>query len=282
MHACCTLRPVDAANLEHLARLSRVYGPATWDVYEMLDKSLDPRGPDWLHEKAAEYITPGATILDAGCRDGEHLIRLVQSHDVRGVGVEPVAIHVERARVAVERAGLAGRIDIVRGTMDEFGYPPGSFNFVWCRDVLEQVDPLQPALDGVALVLEPGGRALVYTTVVTDRLEASEAEMLRRHLGNVDANLREPTLLAAFEAAGLVVEERQGIGTEWREYAEERSQTVSKALLRLARLRRRRDTVVRDHGEDIYHHIEANLHWELFQFLGKLLQVVYVLRKPGA
>jgi hypothetical protein len=103
--------------------------------------------------------------------------------------------------------------------------------------------------------------------------------MLRRHLGNVHRNLDAAYLEAAFGRAGLVVEEKHLIGTEWREYAEERSQPVSRSLLRLARLRRRRDELVREHGQDIYHHVEANLHWELFQFLGKLVPVVYVLRR---
>ena len=53
---------------------------------------------------------------------------------------------------------------------------------------------------------------------------------------------------------------------------------MSRALLRLARLRRQKQVIVADHGQDIYDHIEANLHWELFQFLGKLEPVVYVLR----
>jgi len=42
--------------------------------------------------------------------------------------------------------------------------------------------------------------------------------------------------------------------------------------------RRQRDDIVREHGQDIYEHIEANLHWEVFQFLGKLEPVVYVRR----
>ena len=84
----------------NLDRLTRVYGPATWDVYARLDVSLDPRGPDWLYELAQPYLRPGAVVLDAGCRDAEHLIRLVELNDVTGVGVEPVEIHVERARAA--------------------------------------------------------------------------------------------------------------------------------------------------------------------------------------
>ncbi len=68
------------------------------------------------------------------------------------------------------------------------------------------------------------------------------------------------------------------IGTEWREWEEERSQPVSTALLRLARLRRDHARFVAAHGQEIVAHVEANLHWEAYQFLGKLLPIVYVLR----
>jgi len=54
---------------------------------------------------------------------------------------------------------------------------------------------------------------------------------------------------------------------------------VSKALLQLSRLRRLRDEIVSAHGQDVYDHIEANLHWEVFIFLGKLEPVIYVLTK---
>jgi hypothetical protein len=44
-------------------------------VYEQLDQNLEPRGPDSLHDLAAEYLVPEAVILDAGCRDSADLIR---------------------------------------------------------------------------------------------------------------------------------------------------------------------------------------------------------------
>lgn len=86
-----------------------------------------------------------------------------------------------------------------------------------------------------------------------------------------------------FADTGLLVESCEAIGTEWREYAEERTQPVSSRLLQLARLRRRRDELIAVHGDATYAHVEANLHWEVFQFLGKLLPIVYVLSKqPNA
>jgi SAM-dependent methyltransferase len=217
-------------------------------------------------------------VLDAGCRDGAHLIRLVRAHAVVGAGIEPVAIHVERARAAVAAAGLEEHIQIVHGTLEACTYPDAFFDFVWCRDVLEQVEPLVPAVQQMARVLKPDGRMLVYTTVATDLLEPGEAAMLKHHLGNVEPNLVERTIEAAFDSAGLDIEDKDVIGTEWREYAEERTQPVSRALLQLARLRRQRESIVAHHGEDIYRHVEANLHWEAFQLLGKLRSIVYILK----
>jgi cyclopropane fatty-acyl-phospholipid synthase-like methyltransferase len=262
----------------HLEQLARVYGPVTWDVYAQLDRSLNPRGPDWLLHRAGEYLDPGSAVLDAGCRDAAHLVRLVRAHRVTGVGIDPVSLHVERAQTAVEAAGLQEHITIVHGTMEDAPDLGLKFDLVWCRDVLEQVADLGAALAGAAQVLKDDGRMVVFTTTATALLEVGEWEMLNRHLGNVAGNIVEANLEAAFTAAGLQVEDKDVIGTEWREYAEDRTRPVSTALLRLARLRRTRDSVVAEHGQDVYDHVEANLHWKVFQFLGKLSSTVYVLR----
>jgi hypothetical protein len=119
--------------------------------------------------------------------------------------------------------------------------------------------------------------------VATDRLEPKEADsLLGQSLAVVPANLVEENVEAAFHRAGLAVVVKDVIGTEWREYAEERTQRVSRDLLRLARLRRQRDRIVEQAGEDIYRHIESTLHWQVYQFLGKLLPAIYVLDKADA
>ncbi len=262
----------------NLDRLSRMYSEETWRVYAFLDQSLDPRGPEMLYDVAGEYLRPGSIVLDAGCRDAQHLIRLVEAHDVVGVGVDPVEVHIERAKAAVAAAGLGDRIEVLRGVMQELPYPDEHFDFVWCRDVIEGVDGLEAALREVARVLEPTGRMLVYTVFATDLLEPKEEAMLNRLLGNVADNLVEGNVEAAFvESAGLTVERKDVIGTEWREYEEERTQPASQALLRLARLRRQREAVIRTHGQDIYDHVQANLHWLTYILLGKLQPTLYIL-----
>lgn len=262
--------------------MSRAYSPETWDLYEELDRDLEPEGPDSLLDMAAPYLFPGARVLDAGCRDAGHLIALVERHGARGIGVEPVAVHAGWARAAVAEAGLGDRVEIVEATLEAADLPTGSVDLVWCRDVLEQVPEPDAFLRVCARVLAAGGRVIAYTNVVGAALEPGEDALLRRHFGNVRANLDEPVLLAAFADAGLVVERREEIGTRWREWAEVRTRPVSQALLRLARLRRREEEIVAARGRDVYEHVEANLHWLLFQFLGKLKPVVYVLEAAAS
>jgi SAM-dependent methyltransferase len=259
--------------------LDRVYGPETWAVYEKLDRSLEPRGPDTLHDLAAEHVRPGATILDAGCRDAAHLIRLVQAHDARGVGVDPVALHIERAREAVAAASLDDRIELVHGPVEELANRDALFDFVWCRDVVPAIANLPAALRAVASLLAVDGRLLVYTVFATGLLEPGEEAIFDRSLGIVPANLDEPYVESEFAGAGLAIERKEVVGTEWREHQEERTRPASQALLRLSRLRRQRETIVAAHGQDVYHHVEATQHWEAFQILGKLEPVVYVLKR---
>ncbi len=263
----------------NLNRLTRVYGPTMWDVYARLDVSLNPHGPDSLHELAAGYLRSGDTVLDAGCRDAGHLIQLVGANDVSGVGIDPVEIHIERARAAVSAAGLDQRITLHHGVMHDLAYAAEYFDLVWCRDVLEQVDDLDGALRELSRTMSPNARLLVYTTFATDRLEGRDAQMMRRHLGNIDQNLQPAYVESAFKRAELGIERKDVIGTEWHEHAEASTRPVSKALLRLSRLRRLHDEIVCAHGQDVYDHIEANLHWEVFIFLGKLEPVIYMLTK---
>jgi SAM-dependent methyltransferase len=266
---------------DHLREVSRVYGPETWDVYDLLDRGLDPRGPEAMLALATEQLTPASVVLDVGCRDASHLIQLVQATGASGFGLDPLGRFVERARAAVAQTGLDTRIQIVQGVMQDLPWPDASFDLVWCRDVLEIVEALEPAIAEAARVLRPAGRLIVFTVFATDRLEPKEAALLAQSLALVPANLAEETVETAFSRAGLEVAARDVIGTEWREHAEERTQPVSRDLVRLARLRRQRERIVEAAGEDIYRHIESNLHWLVYQFLGKLLPTIYVLRKPA-
>jgi ubiquinone/menaquinone biosynthesis C-methylase UbiE len=266
---------------EHLRAVSRVYGPETWEVYDRLDTSLDPRGPDAMLALGIERLAQDSRVLDVGCRNASHLIKLVQGTGATGVGLDPLSRLIEQARQAVSEAGLVDRIELVEGGMHDIPFPDDSFDLVWCRDVIEVVEGLDAGFAQMARVLRPGGSLTVFTVFTTDLLEPKEAELLiGQNLALVADNLVMGNVEEAFYKAGLEIVVKDEIETDWREYAEERSQPASQALLRLARLRRQRNNIVEQAGPDIYSHIESNLHWEVFQFLGKLLPVIYVLQKP--
>jgi ubiquinone/menaquinone biosynthesis C-methylase UbiE len=263
----------------HLEHLARVYSPRHYALYEALDRSLDPRGPDMLISVASAYLRPGDMILDIGCRDAAYLIRLVQANQVQGVGLDPLDWHVARAMVAVREAGLEERVAIAKGVIEDIEQPDESFDFIWCRDVLELVEGLARGLAEAARVLKPRGRMLVYTSFATDLLEPREAAMINGPLGNIPKNLDESYVEAAFQAAGLAVERKDVIGTEWREHEEERTRPASRDLLRLARLRRRRQEIVEQYGQELYDLAQASLSWLPYLLLGKLQPTMYILKR---
>jgi len=264
---------------EHLDLLGRVYNGQHTGIYPLLDETLAPRGPELLFDLAAEYLTPRAHILDIGCRDAAHLVRLVQTHDVTGLGVDPLDRHVSLAAEAVGSARLRRRVAIVKGAMEGLPVASGSVDLIWCRDVLEHVERLDAGLLEAARVLAPGGRMLLYTDFATDLLEPQEAARSFGPRGIVAENMDEERVEAAFGRASLAVERKDTIGTEWREYAEERTQPVSRDLRRLARLRRRRDEIIERFGADVYARAEGGLQWAAYQLLGKLRPTVYVLAR---
>jgi hypothetical protein len=146
--------------------------------------------------------------------------------------------------------------------------------------VIEAVDGLDAGIAEIGRVLRPGGHLLVFTVFTTDRLEPKEAVLIEQNLTLVPANLDQENVESTFRRAGLTVEVTDVLGTEWREYSEEGTQPVSRDLLRLARLRRQRDQIIERAGEEIYRHIESTCSWGVYQFLGKLVPMIYVLRKP--
>jgi SAM-dependent methyltransferase len=265
---------------QRIAQMNFVYGDDDAELVELLGDSLAPRPPDFLLDLALRLLTPDSRLLDVGCRNAQHLIPLVVRSGCTGVGIDPVERNIDRARAAVTAADLDQRIEIRRGVMEDTDEPDSSVDVVWCRDVLEVVPDLQAGLCEVARVLRPGGAAVIYTVFATLRLESREAAAVNRPLGNIAQNLERAWVEEAFEKAGLRVERLEEIGTEFREYEEERTQPVSESLLQLARLRRRRGEVIQRFGEDKYTLWEASLHWLAYLLMGKLEPVAYILRLP--
>jgi len=264
-----------------LMEMSEIYSETFWRLFEALDVSLEPTGPDALHDIGDHYLSADDRVLDVGCRDASHLIRLVR-HAGSGVGIDPVPWHVQRATARVAATGLAHRVEIVEAVAENIPFPDESFDAVWCRDVVEVLPDLQRAFAQMARVLRPDGHVIVYTNVLNGEPVESETKQIHEPLGNVVGNLVEANLQRAFNTSGLEVSKRIIVGTEWREFMEEREGSVSRDLLRLARLRRQQDQVIAGHGRQAYETAQASLQWSAYQFLGRFVPVIYVLQKHSS
>jgi SAM-dependent methyltransferase len=247
-----------------------------------LQDSLDPRGTEWLFTAfAALRPEPGQQLLDIGSRDAAHTIRLVREHGVRATAIDPVPLHVERARQAVNDAGLEGQIEVVEAAIETMPVPDASVDWIWCRDVLVHVD-LERGFSECARVLRPGGRMLAYVTCATDGLEPRERKALFDGLAIVPESVDPEVIERIAAAKGLTLVSRTDLGGEWRErMIEDGSWDPGSDLLRLSRLRRRAPELVDRYGEARVASYEAGRRWGIYQLLGKLCPTIYDWRRDA-
>jgi ubiquinone/menaquinone biosynthesis C-methylase UbiE len=233
-----------------------------------------------LYDEFARFgVGPDDLVLDAGARDAVHAIELVRRFDCRAIAVDPVPLHVDRARERVAAAGLEDRIDVVHAGTESLPLREGSIDFVWCRDVLNHVQ-LEPSLHEFARVLRPRGSVLVYQTFAEAACEPEEA----RRLFDATATLAENMSAAFFETrarkAGFDVVSIERLLGEWRErMIEDASWDVAADLLALSRLIRRECDALERYGRARVEAVRADVLWGVYQLLGKLCPTIYVLRR---
>jgi SAM-dependent methyltransferase len=258
-----------------LDRLYDVYGQVEEQLVAALDESLDPRGPDLLYDLVAGFgLAAGSVALDVGCGDGRHAVRLAERFGFAVTGIDPVERQVEVAR---RRSVRAGSVRFELGSAEQLPVADGTVDLVWCRDVLVHVADLERAYAEFRRVLRPGGRVLVYQVFGTDRLEPREAEWLWRALAIVPANADPERTEAAIVAAGLQLDERLVVGTEWSEWGEEHEGKPGRKLLHASRLLRDRDAYVAQFGDQAYEIALGDCLWHVYLAIGKLDRRVYVL-----
>jgi SAM-dependent methyltransferase len=229
------------------------------ELRDTLTRSVDPRGPDWLFDVFAGLgPKPDDLVVDVGARNGKHTLELARRYGVRAIGIDPVPQHP----------------DVLEATAEKLPFADGSVDWIWCRDVLVHAD-VRRALAEFARVLRPGGAAVVYVTLPTERLEPREADELTHALAL--SGVTQAKLEQAARDAGLVERSVERLWSEWREeMAESGGWNVTGEVLELARLQRHRHELAAQYGDAAVDAEWGGLVWGVYQVLGKLCPTVYV------
>lgn len=256
------------------------------DFQAALDISLNPRGPELLYDLVSDLRLPqGATVVDVGCGEGQHTLKLAERFHFAVTGFDPVGRHIQLANeelaAATERLPVLSRlVRFELGTAEALHVDDASVDRVWCRDVLVHVAALDKAYAEFRRILGESGRVLVYqSSFATDRLEPGEAEWLWKTSRIVPTSALPDRTDAAIAAAGLQVDERIDVGIEWAEWSEEQTGKKSRQLLHAARLLRAPERYVAQFGQAAYDIMLSDCLWHVYHMIGKLAGRVYRLSR---
>jgi SAM-dependent methyltransferase len=230
----------------------------------LLQRSLEPRGPELLLEAPGWLgLEAGQLVLDAGCRDATHAVALARRYGSRVLGVDLVPAWLP-------------------GGLEALPVADGACDLVWYRDTLSCVGDCGRMLSECARVLRPGGGMVLYAVFATDRLAPGDRARVVEGLHNAPSSMHQPTVEAAIAAAGFEVVRRERIGSEWTEHQLERDPGhLTQDLLEIARLTRDRDHLEPALGPLWYRRALAFASWRLQILLGRLVPVLYALRRPA-
>jgi len=247
-----------------------------------LTRSLEPRGTRSLYEAFAELdVGPDQLVLDAGARDAVHAIELVRRFACRVVAVDPVPLHIDRARKRITDAGFEDRIDVAKATLESLPFGAETFDLIWCRDVLNHVE-LDRALSECKRVLRPGGSMLVYQTFATETCEPEEARRLFAAVAMRAENMSPTYFERAAQRAGFEIVRSDRLHGEWRErMLEDGTWDAVADLLALSRLNRRESELSERYGRAAVEAERGGLLWGIYQVLGKTCPTIYVLARSA-
>jgi SAM-dependent methyltransferase len=257
-----------------------LWAPAESALEAELKRSLHPRSLDSLYEEFARLgVGPEHVVLDAGARDASHSARLVRKFGCRVTAVDPIPIHVERARKRIAEEGLSDRIDVFEAAIESLPFDDESFDYIWCRDVLNHVE-LDRGLAECKRVLRPGGSMLIYQTFANETLDPEEARRVFAAAATRGENMSPTFFEGCARSAGFEVVRGNQLHGEWRErMLEDGSWDAVSDLLALSRLKRREPELVERFGRAAVEAERGGLVWGIYQILGKTCPTIYVLAR---
>ena len=127
-----------------------------------------------LPDLAAD-LTHGGRILDVACGGGRWLIAVATRFpETRLVGVEFEPDSLARAGRHVQEAGLAGRISIEAGPVDDLPWP-AEFDLVYFQDSIHDVPDPVAALRSAWACVRPAGRLVVLDWCLPESIDESRS-----------------------------------------------------------------------------------------------------------
>jgi ubiquinone/menaquinone biosynthesis C-methylase UbiE len=245
-------------------------------------KSLNPRNPAMLYDEFSSLgVRADAEVLDVGCGDGRHAVELARKFGCRVVGVDPIPLQIEKAERLISHIGIGDQVEVKLGCVESLPFGDASIDYVWCRDMLLHVD-LTAALAECFRVLRRDGAILVYHLFATDLCEPVERARISKALSFVIESMSEEHFETALQKVGFGIVKKDKLDSEWREAEiEVGDRTLLDHLLCVARLRRADATLMKKYGGVRYEVTYAGLLLGIYQMLGKLCPMVYVLKKPS-
>lgn len=231
-----------------------------------LDKSLNPRGPDYLYKLVEDMSLPaGSRVVDLGCGDGEECVQLAMRFGFSVLGIDPVPYHIELGnKAAEERPELDLHFDLAAA--EAIPADAGSIDLIWVREVLYHIPSLEEAFAECHRVLRPGGRMLIYHNFGSEQKES----------GN-----HEPEAVdEALAGAGFVIDEMIELGPEFGEYSQEQRGEPGRRLLHAARLSRDPERYIAQFGQRAYDIMLDDCMWHVNRMIGRLNGRIYLLHNP--
>jgi SAM-dependent methyltransferase len=149
---------------------------------------------------ASLELRPGMRVLDAGCGTGEALAWLLSEVEPNGT---VVGVDLSAAHVAAARRGRSPTIRVLQADLLEMPLAAGSFDAIWCVNVINHLrDPLLGVQRLAALLVPDGRLAVGQSSFLPDMYFAWDSRLERLTNEAVRAYYRDRYCLDERDLAG--------------------------------------------------------------------------------